>query len=82
MLFMGGVSSAMVLMTLQANQYAEAQNFKKNIHTWGSGNQGQLGLGQEGKNVSKATAIDELEDVPMKQIDAFHEKSAAITEDG
>jgi hypothetical protein len=32
--------------------------------------------------VSKATAIDELEDVPMKQIDAFHEKSAAITEDG
>ena len=82
MLFMGGVSSAMVLMTVQANQYAEAQNYKKKIHSWGSGNQGQLGLGQEGKSVSKATSIDELEDVPMKQIDAFHEKSAAITEDG
>ena len=72
----------MVLMTLQANQYAESQNFKKKLHTWGSCNQGQLGLGHEGKNVAKVTAIEELDDVPMKQIEAFHEKSAAISEDG
>ena len=52
------------------------------VFCWGSGNQGQLGLGTEGENMPVPHMIAELDDVEMEQIEAFHEKSAAITKDG
>ena len=55
------------------------------MFAWGASNQGQLGLGLDSNSVQsvpKPTAIPELDDVPVKQIDAFHQKTAIVTEDG
>jgi len=43
---------------------------------------GQLGHGNEGTVQSVAKEVLELEDVSIKQVEAFHEKTAVVTEDG
>ena len=55
------------------------------IFSWGASGYGQLGLGLDGigsSSVSKPTAIPDLDEVSIRQIDAFHSKTALVTEDG
>ena len=52
------------------------------VFAWGSAMQGQLGLGLEAQSVLLKRKIDELDDIPLKHIDAFGDKTALVTQDG
>ena len=52
------------------------------MYALGSSHLGQLGLGVEAPSVTQQTSLESLEDVPLAQLNAFADKSAAITTDG
>ncbi len=54
---------------------ALANSKRQAVFTWGATNQGQLGLGHDSNcstSCPQPTMIPELDDIPVKQIDAFH----------
>ena len=72
-------------LALQGNIAFASDAKRHGVFAWGASNQGQLGLGLDSNsNVSctKPTSIPELDDITIKQIDAFHQKTALVTEDG
>ena len=61
--------------------YSDNQKRTK-VFAWGSSHVGQLGLGVETPSVTKQTSVADLEDVPLAQLKAFADKTAAITTEG
>ena len=54
----------------------------KFLHSWGGGQQGQLGLGGEVQSITTPTEILELSNDDIAFIEANGDVSAAITRDG
>lgn len=61
---------------------AQSNAREHRLLSWGSGNQGQLGHGREGESLPTPTRIEALEGSQIRQVEAFHEKSAVVTEHG
>ncbi len=63
-------------------QYDFSTEKKRYLFAWGSGNRGQLGLGNQVNSINIPTEISTLQDEDIVQIAASGDLSAAVTASG